>query len=207
IYSLGATLYYLLSGHVQFPGCTIFQKLVHIQQSEPAPLEELRPDLPPGLAEVMRRLLAKRVEERYQTEAEVAAALAAFCATSNSSHLPATHGTDVEPARARDQSGYIAPADTQATTASSGATVPSTPTVRALGRLQLLIGATLGLVLLALVWSWIASRPIPPPPGAISSAQSVPLIKDSGFETPSVANYSWKWEGKLLHGMGHNPTG
>src|SRR5262249_16236746 len=75
IYSLGCTLYYLLSGCVPFAGSTIFQKIARIQQSEPPALQDLRPNLPPGLADVVWQVMAKRPEERFQTPGEVAAAL------------------------------------------------------------------------------------------------------------------------------------
>ena len=42
-------------------------------------MEQLRPDVPPGVAAVVRKLMAKRPEDRYQTPAEAAAALAAVC--------------------------------------------------------------------------------------------------------------------------------
>jgi serine/threonine-protein kinase len=79
IYSLGCTFYFLLAGHPQFPDGTLVQKLMRHQQEEPAALETLRPDVPPALAAVVRRMMAKRAEDRYQTPAAVALALASFC--------------------------------------------------------------------------------------------------------------------------------
>ena len=43
--------------------------------TSPKPVEKLRPDVPPGLAAVVRRLMAKKPEQRFQTPAEAAAAL------------------------------------------------------------------------------------------------------------------------------------
>jgi serine/threonine-protein kinase len=45
----------------------------HLQ--EPSPLEDLRPDVPAGVHGIVRRLMAKRPEDRYQTPAELAVAL------------------------------------------------------------------------------------------------------------------------------------
>jgi WD40 repeat protein/tRNA A-37 threonylcarbamoyl transferase component Bud32 len=75
LYSLGCSLYFLLTGRVPFLG-TAAEKLLKHQMQEPAPLEELRPDVPPAVAAVVRRLMAKRPADRYQTPAEAAEALA-----------------------------------------------------------------------------------------------------------------------------------
>jgi hypothetical protein len=79
IYSLGCTLYHLLSGRPPFPEGSVTQKLLCHQQVEPRPVSEFRADLPPGLAAVFARMMAKCPEARYQTPAEVAQALEPFC--------------------------------------------------------------------------------------------------------------------------------
>jgi serine/threonine protein kinase len=76
IYSLGCTFYYLLTGQPPYPGTTLAEKLVKHQQAEPPALEQFRKDLPGALPAVVRKMLAKRPEDRYQTPADVAAALA-----------------------------------------------------------------------------------------------------------------------------------
>jgi hypothetical protein len=76
LYSLGCTLYHLLTGQPPFPEGTPFSKMVQHQTEEPRPLTAFRPDVPAGVVAVLNRLLAKRPEERFQTAAEVAAALA-----------------------------------------------------------------------------------------------------------------------------------
>jgi len=79
LYSLGSTLYFLLTGKPPFPGGTLSEKLLKLQLEQPRPVEELRPDLPPGLADLVRKLMAKRPAERYQTPLELVAALGSFC--------------------------------------------------------------------------------------------------------------------------------
>jgi formylglycine-generating enzyme required for sulfatase activity/tRNA A-37 threonylcarbamoyl transferase component Bud32 len=76
LYSLGCTFYYLLTGRPPFPGGSMGEKLVKHQLTEPDPVEQLRPDVPPQVAAIVRKLLAKKPEDRYQTPAELAAALA-----------------------------------------------------------------------------------------------------------------------------------
>jgi WD40 repeat protein/tRNA A-37 threonylcarbamoyl transferase component Bud32 len=89
LYSLGCTLYFLLAGRVPFPGGTYAQKIRKHERAEPRPLEELRPDLAPEAAAVVRRLMAKRPDDRYATPAEAAAALAAVTTDSAPPAVPA----------------------------------------------------------------------------------------------------------------------
>jgi serine/threonine-protein kinase len=79
LYSLGCTLYYLLTGRQPFPGQSLAEVIVQHQLDEPESVTKLRPDVPAGVAAVLRRLMAKRPEDRYQTPAEAAVALAPFC--------------------------------------------------------------------------------------------------------------------------------
>ncbi|WP_168218792.1 serine/threonine-protein kinase [Limnoglobus roseus] len=75
IYGLGATLYFLLAGHPPFPDGDVRTKILMLYSAEPVPLTRLRPDVPPGLAAVVHRMLAKNPDDRYQTPAEAMAAL------------------------------------------------------------------------------------------------------------------------------------
>jgi serine/threonine-protein kinase len=75
IYSLGCTLYYMLTGQVPFPEGSAVQKLLQHQSAAPPDVRELRPDVPDMLAEVMSKMLAKRPEDRFANPHELAAAL------------------------------------------------------------------------------------------------------------------------------------
>jgi len=75
IYSLGATFYFLLTGRTPFGPGTTAQKIIWHQMKEPTPIRELRPEVPEGLAAVLAKMMAKQVEDRYQTPAEVYDAL------------------------------------------------------------------------------------------------------------------------------------
>ncbi len=77
LYSLGCTFYYLLTGQVPFPGPASLEKLAKHRWEEPAPVETVRPGVPANVAAIVRKLMAKKPEDRYQTPAEVSALLSA----------------------------------------------------------------------------------------------------------------------------------
>jgi putative intracellular protease/amidase len=78
VYSLGCTLYFLLTGQVPFPQGSAVDKLLLHARGRPRRLAELRPDLPPGLVAVVERMMAKDPVRRYQTPGEVALILTPF---------------------------------------------------------------------------------------------------------------------------------
>lgn len=78
IYSLGCTLYHMLSGHVPFPSPSLPEKLFSHQAIEPTPIAQVVPNIPPGLAEVVATMMRKQPEERYATPMQVAQALEPF---------------------------------------------------------------------------------------------------------------------------------
>ncbi len=76
IYSLGCTLYYLLSGHPPFNSGSLAQRLVAHQTRPAPPITNDRPEVPAELQAIMEKMMAKKVEDRYQTAQEVADAVA-----------------------------------------------------------------------------------------------------------------------------------
>lgn len=76
IYSLGGTLYFMLTGQTPFPEGTIAAKLVAHQTREPRAVETFRTDVPAGILAVLRKMMEKKAEDRYQQPIEVAEALA-----------------------------------------------------------------------------------------------------------------------------------
>jgi serine/threonine protein kinase len=75
IYSLGCTLYHMLAGQPPFPEGGLGERLFKHLQVEPPDVRDFNPDVPDGLWDVMRRMLAKRPDDRYQTPAELLEAL------------------------------------------------------------------------------------------------------------------------------------
>jgi hypothetical protein len=75
VFSLGVLLYVLLTGREPFIGAelaTVMYKIVH---EEAAPPSSLKPGLPEGYDVVVGRAMAKDPKDRYQSSAELAAAL------------------------------------------------------------------------------------------------------------------------------------
>ncbi len=67
LYSLGCTIFYMLTGRPPFPEGTILQKLLH-HRDEPAPdVRTIRPDVPADLSAVILKLMEKDRDRRYQT--------------------------------------------------------------------------------------------------------------------------------------------
>jgi len=71
IYSFGVTCYHLFAGQPPFDGQTPFEVALHPVQTEPVPLHEVRPDLPPAVCAIVHKMMAKNLDKRYQTCAEL----------------------------------------------------------------------------------------------------------------------------------------
>ncbi|MBI3822658.1 MAG: serine/threonine protein kinase [Planctomycetes bacterium] len=78
IYSLGGTMYYLLTGKSPFQDGTNAQKIIWHQVRHPKSLRVLRPDVPEELMRVFEKIIAKEPDRRFQTPMELAAALVPF---------------------------------------------------------------------------------------------------------------------------------
>jgi formylglycine-generating enzyme required for sulfatase activity len=75
LYSLGCTLFYLLTGRVPFGGGTLTEKLLSHQMDPVPDVRQLRPDVPEAVGQVVTTLMAKKPEDRYQAPAETVKAL------------------------------------------------------------------------------------------------------------------------------------
>ncbi len=109
IYSLGGTLFYILTGRVPFDGGTATEKMYKHCTEPPPELLALRPDVHPAVQQLIHWCMAKRPEDRPQTPMLLAIALQPFCP-------PPAAGTGT----------FVAPGSAAYPVAPSGAhTVPS----------------------------------------------------------------------------------
>jgi serine/threonine-protein kinase len=78
LYSLGCTMYFLLTAQVPFPGGTMLEKLVRHASEPEVPVHQLRADLPVEVSAIIARMMAKQPQDRFATPLEVAQALAPY---------------------------------------------------------------------------------------------------------------------------------
>jgi hypothetical protein len=89
MYSVGATLFYLLTGRTPFDAPNMVQLLATVlEQRAPSP-SKFRPEIPQGLAKTVLRCLEKQPGEQFKTYADLALTLAPYSSTAPT---PATLG-------------------------------------------------------------------------------------------------------------------
>ena len=198
LFSLGSTLYRAAAGRLPFDGTTTLQLLTALTGGEPTPLTETAPDLSPGVAALIHRLLAKDPADRPRTAAEVVAVfdreLAALPAAPNEKLVllpggthPATPRKGLMGLSTKRSLGAVTPTfsdsgSVSSTGRSSGAVSASVPApaptprrpwrmAAAGGGLALLVGLTAAVVL------FLDRRPTAPEPAvAVGEPISVGIL-------------------------------
>ncbi|MFO0850975.1 MAG: protein kinase [Gemmataceae bacterium] len=220
VYSAGCTLFHLLAGRTPFIGSMVEVIVAHRSQPPP-PLGALRPDVPPALAAVVARMLAKDPADRFATPAEAADALehaARPAAVAVVGSRSAGGGTTTGLSAAEDES----PASAVTQAGGGSDTVVARPAVPRVRRTWV-AGLALGLVVTAVVGGWlIAPRPGPsadpdpePSPPAAAEPQppgppaaddgSTPLFNGTdlnGWQPSAVGGSHWRVEGGRLTASG-----
>jgi serine/threonine-protein kinase len=72
LFSLGSVLYALCVGRPPFRAETAFGVLQRISESQPTPIQQIAPETPDWLCEIIEKLHAKKPADRFQTAGEVA---------------------------------------------------------------------------------------------------------------------------------------
>jgi len=93
IYSLGATLYALVTGQPPFPDGSVAKKLMLHQTATPTPAHALRPEVPEDLSDLIAKMLAKKPGDRFPSAGVVALALARWSEVTSPSMLQPSNRT------------------------------------------------------------------------------------------------------------------
>jgi serine/threonine protein kinase len=75
LYSLGATIYAVLTGQPPLQGVSLVETIMKIRQQDPKAPKLFQPMIPEGFNDAVMKLLAKKPEERFQTAAQLLAVL------------------------------------------------------------------------------------------------------------------------------------
>jgi serine/threonine protein kinase len=78
IFSLGVIAFELLTGRLPLPGKTVIEKLMVRASEDAPPVSEFREEVPREVEAIVRGMLARKVEDRYQLPSHVASAIAPY---------------------------------------------------------------------------------------------------------------------------------
>ncbi|GAB4115975.1 MAG: hypothetical protein Fur0026_02560 [Sideroxydans sp.] len=81
IYSLGVTMYRMLTGKLPFDAANNYSMIYQIMNIESPPPSTYRPEIPPALDAIVQRAMCKDIAQRYQSWDEMARDLVAFIST------------------------------------------------------------------------------------------------------------------------------
>ncbi len=84
VYSLGATLYYMLTGQIMFPDCKSRAEKIEAQKHRtPEGIRKLRPEVPVEVEAIVNRMLAKNPCDRFPTAKIMCSKLVKYARPSN----------------------------------------------------------------------------------------------------------------------------
>src|SRR6185436_19298702 len=183
IYSLGATLYHLLTGQTPFDGATALEILSkHVNTQLPNP-QDLREDLSDPVVQVLERMMAKEPHDRYADCAALITDLEEVAAgrAPKSQILDAARTTIAPPAR-------------RAVLKKRPSTVRRTARAQAQNRTPMIAGgvAAVVIVILALVLSNRNDSDATPTPPAVVIPKNPPTPKDPVPAAPSTGALPWE---------------
>ena len=183
LFSAGVILYQFLTGERPFAGSatTTMQKVL---KEDPLPPSSLNVQAPAGMDAVVRKALAKRPEDRFQTAREFADALRAAA--------PGASGAATEPTLlgAADATVLAAPAVVPAALATPAGAAPAPAALAASPERKsqtaaIALAAGVAVVAIGAVAWYIVQRPSAPP--AATQAQSAPTAPQPARAAPASA--------------------
>jgi len=197
IFSTGAVLYELLTGHKPFEADTTPSVLFQVVHKQPPPVRRWVPDTPSAVVAVVNRALEKDLERRFASAGDMRAALA--IARDGLTGARPTPAPQPQPAQAPPPRTRLVPPPLPASAAPATKPQASTPpplvargpgSIGGAGQVAararrtrarpLLIGAALALLALAVAgsWLWLRSRPAPVAPApAATDALTQELVR------------------------------
>ncbi len=200
IYSLGCTLFYLLTGRHCYGGPPPLDRILAHRQQPIPDLESPHGDVPVPLADVFRRMLAKRPEDRQASATELISELDACC----SEHAIVSSATPT-PHRRRDVEPFaVTSAGSESHRTSSCAVVPSPQVPRkrsdfttGRGVITVLVLVLLALPLLPSVREFLSGdgpNDIPEPdPVVVDPAQGGPRLAVAPFDETAAQELQQTW--------------
>jgi hypothetical protein len=161
IFSLGVVLYEMLTRRHPFMGETMSHTMVAILEKEPPPLAQAVKDLPGELEQIMKRAMAKNVDERYKSGAALLSDLKQlqkrleFVAELERSSPP--HDTEAQTQIMQGKTGELA---VEPTGISVGA---RTDVLSRSTRFWLLGVLAVSIIIGVAAWQWLLPRPASTP--------------------------------------------
>lgn len=212
IFSLGCSLYYLLTGQIAYPRSNEGGNWLRHQMHIPLPVDQIRRDVVPEVATLVHKMMAKEPHQRIQTPAEVIAALTPHCqqlpsqlmsvdagssAVPDQSPTAPYHGTDRDTDRPPQRSVRAAAATSIATPTPARAAEAALPRRRRrwpwLAAIVLVLATVVGVIFAKLGEE---SEDPPPPPKAKGTSPVIPPSPPGVIEKYPV--------GELLCFKGHS---
>jgi serine/threonine protein kinase len=172
LYSLGCTWYHMLAGQPPFPDGGLAERLLKHLTTEPPDLRRFNPRISKELVAVVRKLLAKKPEDRYQSPRDLIQDLVSLNPISKPVVRKGIANGNLTIGKSRARRG--------------GKKRSRTSRLRR-HKMSWLIGGLLGLALLAGVVFWLGSRhkpisePVPQPPTAAPIHTAVMSEKGTGL--------------------------
>jgi serine/threonine-protein kinase len=164
IFSLGVVLYEMITGNRAFQADTAVGTLSMILRDSPKPIAEIAPDVPPRLAHVVDRCLAKSPDDRLQTMKDVHMALGGLKHESDSGILYRSMmvGSAEMPASPASKP----PSATSASSASVTAAPVSTTEAPKSSNVKWIVGGAVAIAMIG-AGGYVATQPIPPEAGFV----------------------------------------
>jgi tetratricopeptide (TPR) repeat protein len=180
LFSTGAVLYELLTGHKPFEAETTPSVLYQVVHKQPIPIRRWAPEMPAAVVAVVNRALEKDLKRRFPSAGDMRAALSIARNGVPSASAVAPQAPRARPAPPPLPATAARPAGTStipppvrmpvASTSTSGIPSPAMPRGPRLGLPITLLGAGLAAVMLLAVASFLWLRPTTPQPGASPAA-------------------------------------